>query len=56
MGAVNEVWKPPQYYMVHMADDTWCITKGSPIVNSPIIKSGLTKLEAEAYMKLLKEQ
>jgi hypothetical protein len=54
VGAINQVWEE-RYYMVRLPDDTWCITKGSPIVNSPILKSGLTEKEANAYLKLLKE-
>ena len=54
MSAINEVWKTPQYSMVHLPDDTWCIVKGWPHNNPPIIKDNMTKEEAQMYMKLLR--
>jgi hypothetical protein len=54
MGAINEVWED-RYYMVQMVDGTWCIVKGKPFLNAPIVKSDMTKEEAYKFMKLLKE-
>ncbi len=55
MGAVNEVWKKNEthYYKVQGLDGWWYIVKGFP--SGPSIKGGLTKEEADAYLKLLKE-
>ncbi len=58
MSAVNMVWEQPKphYYMVKGLDELYVITKDHPGITATVIKSGLTKLEAEAFMKLLKEQ
>ncbi len=53
MGAVNEVWGEPRYYKVQGLDGKYYIVRGFP--SGPSIKGGLTKEEADAYLKLLKE-
>ncbi len=54
MGAINEVWKEPRYYMYRCLDGTYSITRGVPNFSSPVVKSDLTKSEAEVWLKLLK--
>jgi hypothetical protein len=44
----------PQYYKVQGPDKRWYIAKDYPM--GPSVKRGLTKAEADAYLKLLKEQ
>lgn len=57
MGAVNQAWPPKDvadhYYKVQGLDGWWMIVKGYP--SGPSIKGGLTREEADAYLKLLKE-
>lgn len=59
MGAINHAWKPQpieiKHYMLRCLDDTYVITRGVPSVTSTVVKYGLTKEEAEAWLKLLKE-
>jgi len=43
-----------KYYMVHTFDGTYNIVQGHPTYNPPAVKTGLTREEAEAFMKLLK--
>lgn len=54
MGTINQIWDKTHYFKVKQLDGTWCIAKGYP--SGPIIKDKLTKEEADAYLKLLKEQ
>jgi hypothetical protein len=42
------------YYMVHTFDGTYNIVQGHPAYNPPAVKTGLTREEAKAFMKLLK--
>lgn len=44
---------PTKYYKVQGPDGGWYIAKDYPM--GPIVKSGLTEAEANAYLKLLKE-
>lgn len=44
----------PRYYKVQGPDDWWYIAKDYPM--GPRVKGGLTSEEADAYLKLLKEQ
>jgi hypothetical protein len=44
----------PRYYKVQGPDDWWYIAKDYPSGQS--VKGGLTEAEADAYLKLLKEQ
>ena len=44
----------PRYYKVQGPDDWWYIAKDYPM--GPRVKGGLTEAEADAYLKLLKEQ
>ena len=57
MSAVNTIWNPedlPQhYYKVQGFDGKWYIAKGYP--NGPSVKGGLTEEEANAFLKLLRE-
>jgi hypothetical protein len=43
-----------RYYKVRGLGGKWYIAKGYP--NGPSVKNGLTEAEADAYLKLLKEQ
>ncbi len=43
-----------RYYKVQGPDDWWYIAKDYPM--GPRVKGGLTSKEADAYLKLLKEQ
>ena len=43
-----------RYYKVQGPDKRWYIAKDYPM--GPSVKRGLTKAEADAYLKLLKEQ
>lgn len=47
---LNEV----RYYKVQTVGGKWYIAKGYP--TGPSVKDGLTEAEADAYLKLLKEQ
>jgi hypothetical protein len=42
------------YYKVQTAGGSWYIAKGYP--SGPSVKDGLTEAEADAFLKLLKEQ
>ena len=57
MGAVNTIWNPenlPQnYFKVQGFDGKWYIAKGYP--GGPSVKGGLTEKEADAFLKLLRE-
>jgi hypothetical protein len=55
MSAVNAVWeKPPIVYVkIKALDDTWMVAKGTHL--SDVVKTGLTKEEADAFIKLMKE-
>lgn len=44
----------PSYYIVHQFDGTCNIVLGNPYLNPPAVKTGLTREEAAAFMKLLK--
>lgn len=44
----------PRYYVVHQIDGTCNIVLGNPYLNPPAVKTGLTREEAAAFMKLLK--
>lgn len=44
----------PRYYKVQTVGGEWYIAKGYP--SGPSVKDGLTEAEADAYLKLLKEQ
>ena len=44
----------PRYYIVHQFDNTCNIVLGNPYLNPPAVKTGLTREEAAAFMKLLK--
>ena len=56
MSAVNVVWEKPSplYIKIKALDDTWMVAKGTHL--SDVVKTGLTKEEADAYLKLLKEE
>lgn len=49
-----EVLLPDRHYMVHQIDGTYNIVRGNPYHNPPAVKTGLTREEALAFMKLLK--
>ena len=53
MGAINAVWDKTHYYKVQGYDGWWYIAKGYP--SGPSVKGGLTEEEADAWLKLLKE-
>ena len=54
-GGSQHVWdKPTHYYKVQGLDGWWYIAKWYP--QGPSVKGGLTSEEADAYLKLLKEQ
>lgn len=44
----------PRYYKIRQLDGKYYIVKGYP--SGPSVKDGLTEEEADAYLKLLKEQ
>ncbi len=46
--------KNERYEMIHMFDGTYNIVRGNPYYNPPAVKTGLTREEALAFMKLLK--
>jgi hypothetical protein len=46
--------KVSRYYKVQGPDKRWYIAKDYPM--GPSVKRGLTSKEADAYLKLLKEQ
>jgi hypothetical protein len=55
LAQAEEQAKRVRYAMIHMIDGTWCVVKGNPHQNPPIVKADLTKEEAEAWLRLLRE-
>lgn len=53
MGAINAAWDKTHYFKVKGYDGWWYISQGYP--GGPSVKGGLTEEEADAYLKLLKE-
>ena len=55
-GLVEREMGIKNYYMVHQFDNTYDIVHGHPAYNPPRVKTGLTREEAFAFMKLLQEK
>jgi uncharacterized protein YchJ len=55
LAQAEEQAKRERYVMLHMNDNTWCVMKSNPHQNSSIVKADLTKEEAQAWLRLLKE-
>ena len=59
MGMINQVWDSHPRYYAHPAGSTsgsnWVVIKVQQFLPDQIVQRGLTRAEAEAWLRLLKE-